>query len=219
MIVTFVNWGLSIGLGAWLKSQPITDWIAIIPFGVLLLFVAPYKLWKRHEDKLHELTTPRLRLEILQSDPEINEREIWWHLAVHNDSLEPIEGCYAKVKSFEPNTNKRPYEATHLPWASGGGTETRTTTIPGECSESVDVVMADRKTRMLYIPIPSAEARKREKKYPEPPGSYEIEIQVGSEKQTFKSSSIRLTIELKETGELYVKEVERNEATANPFNR
>jgi len=150
------------------------------------------------------LITPRLRIELEQS-PEVNNEHIWWHLIVHNDSIKAIDDCYAQLLSFTPNLNKRLYQAVHLPWSSFGGQDMETATIPGKSFRYFDVVMTNKKDLyvLTFAPNPSL----RGTPFSEPPGQYELVIQVGSNRQSFMPSKIKLEAIFSKDGNLDVKEV------------
>ncbi len=195
---------VSMLLGINLQFSDIQWFQAIV--GALLvdvIIIIPTKIGIRYTRAI----TPKLRLE-LEQFPDVNKEHIWWHLVVYNDTISPIEDCYAQVLSFTPNISKKLYQAIHLPWSSFGSKDMEFITIPGKSSAYCDVVMTNRKD--LYVltitNIPS-QPLVRGTPWAEPPGTYAITIQVGSNKQAFMPSKIQVEAILNTNGDLIVKEL------------
>lgn len=78
-------------------------------------------------------------------------------------------------------------------------------TIAGNSSRKLDVVMSN--GIELYIVTLTSNASLRGIPFPEPPGSYNLMIQIGSNEQSFSPSKINLRISLDQKGNLDVKEI------------
>ena len=163
-----------------------------IPILVLIFVVAPYALWRQQSHRLRELTTKRLQVE-LEKNPETAPPGIWWHLIIRNLSNVPIEGCYGQLLSFTPNRSQRLYEAIKFPWSSYGTIlNTETITIAGQSHAYLDIALTDGQDLRLITLSP--EPGKRTILYPEPQGTYIAEIQVGSQKEDFRPTLVRLEL-------------------------
>lgn len=176
--------GLILGIAQWVWLL----YLLVIPI-IIVFGIAPYKLWRQQKDTLVRLTTERLEVEI-EKQPESAPSGHWWHLIVSNPNSIPIESCYGQLKSFEPNKNGRPYPPLRLPWSSLVTREMERYTIPAKGSGILDFVVITE--QYLSVVALSIEEGKRIFFNYEPPGTYEAEIQVGSEKEDFKPTKIKL---------------------------
>ena len=130
-------------------------WIAgWLPLAFLILFVAPYKLWKGQRDKvdaIEEQLRPKLVLSIEHepvstnlSSP-ISDRGRFWRIKVENMGSSPLNRCYGAIRycsAIDENGNSVSADivrAGHpLPWArqtiginqSGGWWEATVGTVP-----------------------------------------------------------------------------------------
>ena len=178
-----------IALATW--QNQIIVLIAVVPVGVMLLFVAPYKLWKEKANMVRELTTKRLEVDIDERTEETDTTS-WWHLIVRNPSSIPIESCYGQIVSFEPNNNNKPYLGVKLPWTSWLTREMERYTIPANANGILDFVVAV--PRFFSVVTLSPQEGKRTFFNYEPPGTYEVGIQIGSEKEAFPPTKIKFKI-------------------------
>jgi len=117
--------------------------------------------------------------------------------------------------SFEPNKNNRPYSTFRLPWSHRTTTrEIEKYTLPGNnASGLLDFIVTDGKT--LSINTLSPEEGKREYCLPEPPGSYRVEVQVGSDTELFAPTPISIEIKLDKSGSLRFGKISQNEQGEN----
>ena len=208
MLVSILNLVVTVGGGAGIASAPISKWWAFVPLGILLLVVAPYKLWKRKRDQLIELTNKKLIVE-LEKNPEVAQPGYFLHLIVRNPNSKPIKNCYGQLKSFEPNRNNRPYSTLGLPWSHRTTREMERYTIPSNANGLLDFIVTDRKVISIFTLSP--EEGKREYYYPEPPGIYRVEVRVGSETESFAPTEISVEIKLDKSGNFQSREIKQNE--------
>lgn len=178
--VAFATWG-----------NQVMALIAVVPIIVMLIFVAPYKLWKEKADMVAKLTTKRLEVDI-EERPEETDTTSWWHLIVRNPSSSPIKSCYGQLISFEPNKHNKPYRGLRLPWSSWVTRERERYTIPGNASSTLDFVAA--LPRYFSIVALSTEEGKATFFNLEGPGTYKVELQVGSEEEDFLATKIKARI-------------------------
>lgn len=109
-----VNMALSIILGVIsigsflgiIFSASINNWWSLVSFGFILLFIAPYKLWKGQEERLSSLLNRCFGIELLPVEPPYSQCEqptkYWYRISVTNRCSEPAKGCYGKLISFKP---------------------------------------------------------------------------------------------------------------------
>jgi hypothetical protein len=217
MLTTFVIFLGLLGVGGiafatW--ANQVMALVAVVPIIIILVFIAPYKLWKEKADVVKRMTTKRLEVRVKEA-PEHFKNQLWCHLIVRNPSDNPIEGCYGRLVSFEPNENKRPYETFGLPWSAYSG-GTKTIIIPGTEKELLDVAMAEGKS--LYIPTFLADTGARITPFDEKEGVYTAIVRVGSKKEAFKATEIKLKIVFK-NGDLRMKRLRMkriNQTTQKP---
>jgi hypothetical protein len=153
--------------------------------------------------KYIHITTTKLKVE-LESQPQNIGNQTWWHLMVSNPSNIPIPDCYGQVIYFTPNISNNPYKGMNLAWSTSGSTNTKSVTIPGKSAKLLDLVMTDHNN--IYIVGLSPQSSMRSTYYPEPPGTYEAEIQVGSESESFEPTLFKIKIILDGHGNLDVQQ-------------
>jgi len=196
--------GVTGGIAGIVKGSSLIYLLAV-PF-VLVLLIAPYKLWKQEKDKVKELTTKRLEVNV-EEQPEDARGTLWWHIIVRNPSSIPIESCYGQLVSFEPNKSNKPYRGLRLPWSSWVTKEMERYTIPGNASGILDFVVA--LPRYFSIVALFTEGKRTFFNYEEP-GTYEAEIQVGSEKEAFLTTKIKVKIVYAGEGKLTIEKIGDN---------
>jgi len=174
-------------------------WVVLaLVFDVLVII--PFKIGIRY---IH-ITTTKLIVE-LESKPQNVSSQTWWHLIVRNSSNVPIQNCYGQVVSFVPNISNNPYEGMNLAWSTYGSTNTKMVPIPGKSAKLLDVVMTDRNN--IYMVGLSPQSAIRGTYFPEPPGTYEAKIQVGSESESFEPTIIKIKMILDNNGNLAVSSI------------
>jgi len=178
-------------------------WITLIPLGILILFIAPYWVWKSDNDKLKDLTTLRLKVEVEPEETSVlpdGEVSYWRHLIVRNPTGKRISGCYCKIVDFRSNTEvslELPKRGIRYPWSTRGGPALNRTTvdIAGGSFDIADIaVCKSNEPNEFRTPIPSHDQYRRCLEYPLPPGTYEVDIEVGSDSLDFKPTLITLAI-------------------------
>lgn len=89
-------------------------WIALIPLGICIIFIAPYKLWKAQEERADKLEESRKSsldvIEFRRQNGGMFGRGFSWGLRVHNkgtDSAENCDCCLQQVRLVSnPNSLK-----------------------------------------------------------------------------------------------------------------
>lgn len=178
--------GFTLGIVQWGRVV----YLLAIPI-VLIFSVAPYKLWKRANDRVIELTTKKLEVKF-ERQAEPHPPRFWWHFIVRNPNSIPIEDCYGQLLSFIPNKNNSPYQGLRLPWSSWTTRDMEKYTIPGRASGRLDFIVTS--DEHLVIVGLSTEEAKRTFLQAEPLGEYMAEIQVGSHKQAFEPTKVKMRI-------------------------
>ena len=193
-------------VGAFSQLDPLV-YLFAIPIFVFLL-IAPYKLWKKKADMVTKLTTKRLEVDI-EERPEETDTTSWWHLIVRNPSSAPIESCYGQLLSFEPNESNKPYQGLRLPWSSWVTKEMERFTIPANASGTLDFVAAV--PRYFSVVALSVQEGRRTFFNYEPPGTYKVHIQIGSEKEAFSPTKLKIKIVYLGERKLTIEKIEDNE--------
>lgn len=221
MILSIASW-LFLLLGVGGISQIITTgnlaWIiSLMPLVIMVILVAPYKLWKEQRDKVdqfEEKLQPKLAVFIEPNPvpggivPAEIEQSIFWRLGVTNISMSPIPKCYSEIVNcyrISENGSRSIPEATWprqghgLPWGRGSG-GTYEISLASEQTAYLDYIMLpSRKSGILYVPSRpnSPNDRPDYKSYPIAHDNLEFTIAVGSKEQSMRRSVIRFTFEWK----------------------
>ncbi len=98
MITSVLSFLVSIGgvIGAFLTKE---WWIFLVPLGMFILFIAPYKLWKAQHDELTKMKEKRLVVS-LSDNYRPRDGSDWLRLRVDNPSGVSIKGCYGKLSYY-----------------------------------------------------------------------------------------------------------------------
>lgn len=218
-IPSIVSFFTTIGFAIGTQYAPLSEGaMNVLPWAIpltvfLALFIPsairePYRKYREKAEELDKLTAKRLEIEV-EKQPEHVGGTFWGHLIVHNPSSVPIKDCYGELLSFTPNRSNRPYQGVHLPWSSYSSVDTQTCTIGCYGRALLDIAMTD--SNYLYITTLSPDAGRRGVPFPEPPGTYIAEIQVGSTAESFLPTKVRLKIVLR-GGNLRMKGYKRKES-------
>jgi len=191
-LLSVVNWGL-VGLtgGAFfVEGNSVILWagrIAATILGVLIILVAPYRLWKTASDDLTTLKTPRLEVKV--EPPEYTgQGTLWRHVRVTNPTGRAIAGCYAQLKSFRaitdvPKGTTLPRSGINYPLATRHGERRITTQIGSGGFKLFDIIACG--GGIFETPTLARDGWLRDAQFPLGQGTYEAEIQVGSEVEDF----------------------------------
>lgn len=190
MLTLFVYVTTGLGVTGAISQLNWLVYLLAIPIFIFLL-AAPYKLWKKANERVIELTTKKLEVEF-ERQAEPHPPEFWWHFIIRNPNSIPIEDCYGQLLSFIPNKNNSPYEGFTLPWSSWTTRDMEKYTIPGKASGRLDFIMTS--PNHLFIVGLSTEEAKRTFLQGEPLGEYMAEIQVGSQRQGFEPTKVKMRI-------------------------
>jgi hypothetical protein len=233
-VLAFILPGVGTMLTAWLVPPNVDLRIdALLGFlggvtGLGLLFAATY-IWnlfrtpyrQRNESwslnnelnqKMRELTTPRLELE---SEPigEVNSdnNTVWNHLKVTNKAAVAIKGCYGQLVNFLDLCDEKigiPPNSIRYAWTTNrGGGNCRTSDIGPGGWDYLDIICVIGNQGRLYTPVLRRDNWTRALLYPLPSGEYQVEIQVGSEVENFPPTNIHLKIEYKGGVNLHVRPI------------
>lgn len=177
-------------------------WISLIPLTILIVFVAPYKLWRGAHDDLVRLTEKRLGVDIEPQMGDPKRGAIWRHLRVTNLGVEAIDDCYGLLLEFRSEDAKNesmwPPAGFYYPWSSHGGRVKETSIAGNNGFDKLDIAVfnyleAEYKDR-LWTPELSADRYNRTMMYPLPVGTYYAKIRVGSKSADFKPTDVKLKL-------------------------
>lgn len=182
-----------------------------VPLGFMVIFIAPYKLWKEQQDKVKKFEDdlkPKLNITIEHEPfPTGGERKgYFWVLKVVNNGDGPVDRCYGIIKHCylkgdNENRDKGssiPKDGHRLPWAKqtgGGALEIRLG--GGELAYLDYIMIRDKKSKVLRVPA-----------FPNPPdtrpdyetfiiehNNIEFEIAIGTRQEVMEPSIIRFNFE------------------------
>ena len=200
------------GIGAAIRTTNLFWLIALVPFGILLLLVAPYRMWKE-ENKAKEhlgtviqgLTTPQLI--VTQGLYNVQQQGYFFYtLEVTNPTGIPIPGVYGDLTHarviFESQETKiwavnnptqvtrsgLPPDSHKYPWSWTKGS--RTETIPPKGSRHLYVLARQEGSVSFSIPTEDGPAYQCYL-----PGEIEFLIAIGSEVQSFPPTKVRVVID------------------------
>lgn len=189
-ILTWLSTALGIsGVGSTLSSGSVAYLFTLAPLGLLVLVIAPAFLWISEHEKVVSLTTPKLSVDV----PSKPLTSGWYHLIVRNPTGVPIKDCYAKLIDFRSLTrvdpdSELPPIGIKYPWSTLGGSSSPTVTrdIGPRSFDILDIAVCKHDDPdYFYTPILSADGYRRYMEYPLPVGTYEMDIEVGSDTMDF----------------------------------
>jgi hypothetical protein len=172
---------------------------AVVPIFIMIVIIAPYKIWKSIRDELSRITTKKLDVEISPL-PESSAGQIWGHLIVHNRTAKSIHACYGKLIDWQPKPCQYPYSAVRFAWSTHGGSQREVKTIGAKSKDYLDIIVVT--ANGLHIPKVSQDGITTNLQFMLPFGDYEATIQVGSEEDDFPPTNIRLKIKSKDNSHL-----------------
>ena len=175
------------------------------PFLVMGLFVAPYKLWKADHDELERMKEKRLLVSLVPNY-EPGDGSHWLRLRVDNLSALPIPNCFGKLDSYTmlikgkrateiPGGAKLndglPPDRHSFPWGSTN-TPDSLKTIEGNGHEYLYIAVVQDQGQNFFTPTEMGLRYPKTKIHAE----YEVIIDIGSEKEAFTPSKVRLCYEM-----------------------
>jgi hypothetical protein len=177
-------------------------WISLVPLGILIVFIAPYRLWRGVHDDLVKLTEKRLKVDIEPQIGDSRRGEIWRQLRVTNLGVQPIDDCYGLLMEFKSEDTKNqsvcPPPGFYYPWSSYGGRSKETKIAGNNGFDMLDIVAfnyAQAQYRdKLWTPELSKDGYNRTMMYPLPAGTYYAKIRVGSKSTTLMPEEITLKL-------------------------
>lgn len=174
-------------------------WFMLAPFFSLVVFIAPYKLWKQNENELKGLKCKRLTIDVEQIDDSDDKKQpIWNHLIVRNLTAQAITGCYGRPISFRAKQNihqKFPASSIHYPWTTNiGGLGGSSVDIGARSHEYLDVFYIDFIKSQFFTPLLQRDNWTRFPSYPLSEDEYDIKIEVGSSKEDIAHTTVHLKV-------------------------
>lgn len=169
--------------------------------GVLLALGAVVGFYPRRSTALKPLQANLIK------DDNAPVGEAWWNLKVHNPNAQPIHECYGKITAYrmvsaELRGAMLPRYGSKLSWRVEPFAAPRVNiTIGGHSDDYLDVAMAGAMGFFTPEPAPpvhgGSEPLLRQPialSYPLPIGQYEVEIEVGSEREALDSTPVTLRL-------------------------
>jgi hypothetical protein len=206
IMMSIISYLVSIGGGIGAAFAKLW-WISLIPLGILILFVAPYKVWRKLSDEFEKIT--KKRLEISLTTPVLRQykddikgewSQEWYKLQVHNPTALPITDCYGKLVRF---TSKLPWPDSPymnmptpgimFPWSSYSA-RGKLATIGSHDFDSLDVLVFDGEILSVVV-LDDASGKRDLTQFNLLPDEYELVIQLGSQSEAFPPSDVILKVE------------------------
>ena len=165
---------------------------AVVPILVMIIFVAPYKIWRKTNDELIQITTKRFELSLPPPNKVEGKHPFggewsqeWYRIKVHNPTALPISGCYGKLFEF---TSKLPYSnlpspGLMFPWSSFSSVG-RLAKIASNDSDYLDIFAFDGKFISIVILDPNTGKRDLSQ-CACLIDEYDLIVQVGSQDEAF----------------------------------
>jgi len=167
----------------------------------MIIFVAPYRIWRKTNDELTKITTRRFELS-LPSPNKVEGRDNlrgewfqeWYRIRVYNPTAFPIQLCYGKLDKFE---SKLPYPnlpspGIMFPWTSFGGKE-KLTRIASRDSDFLDIVVFDG-NRIRIVVLDDASGKRNLGQFALLIDEYDLVIRVGSQDEPFPPNYVIIRI-------------------------
>ena len=105
LIITIVTWLFAIvGIGGLIKGFSDPLWfIAISPFFIMVIFIAPYQHWKKQRERADKLECrAKPVLEILDiAEANIGHTGAEWSLEIRNNGTQPAKECHGNLEDIE----------------------------------------------------------------------------------------------------------------------
>lgn len=170
-------------------AGPIVGIIAGVLAIASVVFGALRWLWRRISQPSTELQALEPQLE---HDDNAPGNQLWWNVAVTNPNGSPVTRCYGKIVEYrivrlDDASQGRPVvprKGTMLPWrAAPKGERRREADIGGESTDYLDLAFCEPGWPAYLTPQLSGAGDKQPLTglYPLPSGTYEAEIEVGSD--------------------------------------
>lgn len=176
---------------------------AVVMVYLYHLVIAPYL--QRNEarvkirelqSKVSDLTTPKLGVKLLPLQPAgFVEGRLFCCLEVNNPTASAIADCYGMLDSFKPYDDIElplPMRGHKYPWTTHGRTGKQLCTIAPMAIDVLDVAIFENET--FYTPALSRDGFNRDRLFPMPAGTYDIQISVGSDKGVPTKISLRIVL-------------------------
>jgi hypothetical protein len=203
--IPFISYVFSLaGLAGIVSSFKESNYIwltAVIPILVMIIFVAPYKIWRKTNDELTKITTKRFELS-LPAPNRIERRDSvrgdwfqeWYRIQVRNPTALPISLCYGRLVEFK---SKLPYPnlpspGIMFPWTSFGGKE-KLTTIANQDSDLLDIVVFDGNCIRIVI-LDDASGHRNLGQFALLVDEYDLVIRIGSQAEPFPPNYVIIRI-------------------------
>ena len=201
-LVLLIGFVAGVSAGLVVLEQPIWILVAIVAAVVAAaLGQGAYIQWSEADEQLRPFTDRRpLEAEMERSQVEGQE---WLNICVHNPNKVPIKDCYGKVRSYRPRaegTFHPPRPSHKFPWRSWGkepGASRLLTTLAAQSEDYLDFAFAfHAEPDVFYTPTVSDDDMLPVRpSFPLPRGIYEVDIEIGSEKDIVPARFVTATIE------------------------
>lgn len=204
--MSIISYLVSIGGGVGAASAKLW-WIYLIPLGILIVFIAPYKVWRKVSDDFEEITKKRLEISLL--DPVLRQHKDdtrgewfleWYKLQVCNPTALPITNCYGRLIKFTPKLPwpnspylNLPTPGIMFPWSSYSA-RGKLATIGSHDFDSLDILVFDG-SRLSVVVLNDASGQRDLGQFALLPDEYELVVQVGSQSEAFSPSDVILKVE------------------------
>jgi hypothetical protein len=177
-------------------------WIVLIPLFIMIVFIAPYKMWKPINDRLTRITKKRLEISLAETDIRKGRDNLkgdwvqeWYRVKVHNPTALPISGCYGRLigsESLLPYDNLPP-PGIMFPWSSYGG-RNKVTTIANQDADFLDIAVFDG-SRVRIVVLDDLSGKRDLGQFPLLIDRYKLIIQIGSQVDEFPPERVIMTID------------------------
>lgn len=142
----------------------------------------------------------------LEHDENAPRRQVWWNVAVSNPNGSPVTRCYGKIVEYRTQrlddaSQGRPIvprKGTMLPWrAAPEGDRRREADIGSESTDYLDLAYCEPGWPVYLTPQLSGPREKQPLtgRYPLPSGTYEAEIEIGSNAQPIRRRLLTVKLE------------------------
>ena len=167
-------------IGSLLPSWLPNGWLIVgIVLFLIVTFEGAYQRFKK-------LTTTKLEVEVEPSDY-IDKGTGWRHLRVRNPTSRVIKGCYGMLKDFRavtpvPKDTELPRIGIRYPWSTRHGEIGILADIGSRSFKILDIAACSGgETQEFRTPLLASDGWTRWQGFGLPEGTYEVEIEVGSE--------------------------------------
>jgi hypothetical protein len=214
-VVSGVGWGLDISDATQAlftaSGLVLAGWAALV-----LIVIAPYRLWKEKSDRVRVLTTPKLS--VSPAEQVVLGDQVSIRFLVSSERAIPTSRCYGKLHNYRAITatqeNQLPHNGWPLYWdwrTHRAATYATIGPMSGELLSFGILFLEKDPPRFHHMLAETVDGRRN---VPDPniwltPGVFEFELEVGAQEEEFPPTRQKYSIVFHDDGKFELKEIKQ----------